>query len=148
MPPILVDTNVLVYFFDNNTPKKQERAELVLNRLRGAGLGRLSTQNLAEFINAAMRKLDPPMTASKAMEHAALFSATWPVFNLTPLIVLEAARGVRDHMLAYYDAQIWAAARLNQIPVVFSEDFQDGRILEGVRFANPFLPTFDLEAWL
>jgi predicted nucleic acid-binding protein len=148
MPPILVDTNVLVYFFDNNTPKKQERAELVLNRLRGAGLGRLSTQNLAEFINAAMRKLDPPMTAAKAMEHAALFSATWPVFNLTPLIVLEAARGVRDHMLAYYDAQIWAAARLNQIPIVFSEDFQDGRILEGVRFANPFLPSFDLEAWL
>ena len=148
MPPILVDTNVLVYFFDNNTPKKQERAELVLNRLRGAGLGRLSTQNLAEFINAAMRKLDPPMTAAKAMEHAALFSVTWPIFNLTPLIVLEAARGVRDHMLAYYDAQIWAVARLNQIPVVFSEDFQDGRILEGVRFVNPFLPTFILDAWL
>jgi len=32
--------------------------------------------------------------------------------------------------------------------VIFSEDFQDGQVLEGVRFANPFKPTFDLETWL
>ncbi|MCG2740072.1 MAG: hypothetical protein L6300_07505 [Syntrophaceae bacterium] len=36
-----------------------------------------------------------------------------------------------------------AAARLNQIPIVFSEDFQDGQVLEGVRFANPFAGRFD-----
>ncbi|MDO9130460.1 MAG: hypothetical protein Q7U34_11395 [Anaerolineales bacterium] len=41
-----------------------------------------------------------------------------------------------------------AAALLNQIPVVFSEDFQDGQTLEGVRFANPFAGTFDAEAWV
>jgi len=105
MPPVLVDTNVLIYFYDNNTPKKQKRAELVLNRLREAGLGRLSTQNLAEFVNAAMRKLDPPMTAARAFDQVALFAGTWPVFDLTPQIVLEAARGVRDHKLPYYDAR-------------------------------------------
>jgi len=148
MPPILVDTNVLVYFYDQNTPEKQERADLIINRLREAGLGRLSTQNLAEFVNAAMRKLDPPLTAAKALEQASIFATTWPMLDLTSQIVLEAARGVRDYSLAYYDAQIWAAARLNQIPVVFSEDFQDGQFLEGVRFANPFTPTFDLESWL
>jgi predicted nucleic acid-binding protein len=148
MPPVLVDTNLLVYFYDHNSPEKQKRAGLVLNRLREAGLGRLSTQNLAEFVNAAMHKLDPPLTAAQAFEQAALFAATWPVFNLTPQIVLEAARGVRDHRLSYYDAQVWAAARLNQIPVLFSEDFRDGQVLEGVRFANPFTTTFDLETWL
>lgn len=148
MPPILVDTNVLVYFYDQASPEKQARAILVLNRLREAGVGRLSAQNLAEFINAAMRKLDPPLTAAQAFEQASFFAVSWPVFDLTPQIVLEAARGVRDHGLAYYDAQIWAAARLNQIPVVFSEDFQDGQILEGARFANPFARTFDVEAWM
>ena len=64
------------------------------------------------------------------------------------MVVLEAGRGVRDHHLSYYDAQIWAAARLNQVPLVFSEDFQDGRVLEGVRFVNPFTPGFVLESWL
>lgn len=34
-----------------------------------------------------------------------------PVFDLTLLIILEAGRGVRDHQLSYYDAQIWAIAR-------------------------------------
>ena len=29
----------------------------------------------------------------------------------------------------------------------FSEDFQDGQVLEGVRFVNPFSGTFDLEEW-
>jgi predicted nucleic acid-binding protein len=63
------------------------------------------------------------------------------------MIILEAVRGVRDHTLAYYDAQIWASARLNQIPVVFSEDFQDGLTLEGVRFINPFGDGFSIEDW-
>ena len=39
-------------------------------------------------------------------------------------------------------------ARLNQVPVVFSEDFNDGSILEGVRFVNPFSREFLLEKWL
>jgi predicted nucleic acid-binding protein len=63
------------------------------------------------------------------------------------LIVLEAGRGARDHGLAYYDAQIWAAARLNQVTTVFSEDFSDGQTLEGVRFVNPFASGFRLEDW-
>jgi predicted nucleic acid-binding protein len=64
------------------------------------------------------------------------------------MIVLEAARGSRDHNLAYYDAQIWAVARFNQLQAVFSEDFQDGMVLEGVRFANPFGPGFDIRQWV
>jgi tryptophan synthase beta chain len=40
-------------------------------------------------------------------------------------------RGARDHKLSYFDAQLWACAKLNQIPEIFSEDFQDGQILEG-----------------
>jgi predicted nucleic acid-binding protein len=147
MTSILIDTNVLVYFYDPNTPDKQKQAELVLNRLQQTGMGCLSVQNLAEFIRVGIRKLDPPLTAKEAFEQAAMLAEAWPVFNLTPMIILEAVRGVRDHALAYYDAQIWASARLNQIPIVFSEDFQDGLTLEGVRFINPFGDDFSIEDW-
>jgi predicted nucleic acid-binding protein len=47
-------------------------------------------------------------------------------------------RGVTEHGLSVWDAQIWAAALMNQVPVVLSEDFQHGRVVEGVRFLNPF----------
>lgn len=57
---------------------------------------------------------------------------------ITDLIVLEAARGVRDHATSFWDAQVWATAKLNQIPVVLSEDFASGSVIEGVRFENPF----------
>jgi predicted nucleic acid-binding protein len=64
------------------------------------------------------------------------------------MIVLEAARGVREHSLPYFDAQIWATARLNQVPIILSEDFASGTALEGVRFVNPFEPDFVLENWI
>jgi predicted nucleic acid-binding protein len=147
MPAILVDTNVLIYLYDQNSPARQERARSVLDHLYQAGLGRLSTQVLAEFVSSGMRKLDPPLSPAEAYQQVTLLISSWTVFTLTPQIVLEAIRGVRDHQLSYYDAQVWACARLNQIPVVFSEDFQDGQILEGVQFINPFADNFDLAMW-
>ncbi len=109
------------------------------------GAGLLSVQCLAEFVNVVISKwrlsLDEAIFQVENWQHA------FQTLNLTPQIVLEAARGVRDHGLSYYDAQIWATARLNQIPVVFSEDFQDGQTLEGVRFVNPFTAEFELESW-
>ena len=147
MAPILIDTNLLVYLYDFQAPKKQAQARQVLDHLNLTKSGRLSAQNLAEFLNVSTRKLEPPLSRAEALSQVSLFTRMWPVFDLTALIVLEAGRGARDHGLAYYDAQIWATARLNQVTVVFSEDFSDGQVLEGVRFANPFAQGFRVEEW-
>jgi len=148
MPPILIDTNLLIYLYDPNQPDKQKQSELVLEQLELTRNGRLSVQALAEFFSVATRKLSPSLTSAQALDQVTLFTRLWPVFDLTPMIVMEAGRGVRDHKLSYYDAQVWATARLNQLSVVFSEDFRDGSILEGVRFVNPYSPKFLLEKWL
>jgi predicted nucleic acid-binding protein len=136
-----------MYLMDQNEPDKQGLAGKILHALEDNRSGRLGAQNLAEFINVSMRKLSPPLTAQQAMAQAARYATTFPVFPLTEQIVLEAVRGVRDYGLAYYDAQIWAAARLNQVRFIFSEDFQDGQVLESVRFVNPFTPQFNFEQW-
>ena len=125
----------------------QAEARRVLKELAATNRGRLSVQNLAEFLNAAVRKLYPPIPVEQALKIASHFNSIWHVYDLTPLVVLEAGRGVRDYKLAYYDAQIWATAKLNQVPVVFSEDFSDGQVMEGVRFVNPFARGFNLEDW-
>ncbi len=59
------------------------------------------------------------------------------------MIVLEAARGVRDYQFSFWDAQIWATARLNQIPTIYSEDFNVNSAIEGVRFLNPLSDGLD-----
>jgi len=63
------------------------------------------------------------------------------------MVVQEAVHGVLTHHLSYYDAQVWAAARINQVGIVFSEDFAEVSSLEGVRFVNPLSEGFVLEAW-
>jgi len=148
MAPILIDTNLLIYLYDQNQSTKQVRAIEVLDRLELTAFGRLSVQNLAEFFSVSTRKLSPPLSPSEALAQVNLFTRAWPVFDLTPLIILEAGRGVRDYQMSYYDAQIWATARLNQVPIIFSEDFNAGATLEGVQFIKPFAPEFVLDNWV
>ena len=147
MPPILIDTNILVYACDSTDQARQDQALRVLRSLDASRDGRLSIQSLAEFVHVSTHSRRPIYTRSEAYQQASNLLQTYPVFDLTALIVLEAARGAREHGLAYYDAQIWAAARLNGVAVVFSEDFSDGQVLEGVRFVNPFREGFRLEDW-
>jgi predicted nucleic acid-binding protein len=148
MPLILLDTNILIYANDTNDPKRQERAEQIVQALFASSQGRLSIQVLAEFAHVAFNKKTLSIPFEQIVEQVALFSRIWRVHELTPLIILEALRAVRDFSLSYYDAQIWACAKLNQISVIFSEDFQDGQTLEGVRFVNPFVETFEMEKWI
>lgn len=145
MARILIDTNVLVYPFDARDAEKAERAERVLAELRTSRLGFLSVQSLAEFMNSARKLGISPRNAAAYVE---FYAASFTVLDMTTQIILEAARGVREYQLAYYDAQIWAAARLNQISVLFSEDFRDGTTLEGVCFVNPFGRDFAVSDWV
>ncbi len=145
---IMVDTNVLLYAYDRGEPSKQPQALAVLNHLAVDGLGVLTSQILAEFFVNATRRLRPPLTTEEAYGCIQNYLLSWEILENTGPIVLEAVRGVRTYQLAYWDAQIWASAKMNQIPVVFSEDFGDAVIIEGVRFVNPFSAGFNLESCL
>ncbi|HEY64795.1 MAG TPA: PIN domain-containing protein [Caldilineae bacterium] len=145
---VLVDTNVLVYAYDRAEPEKQRRALEVLDYLAVSGAGVISTQVLAEFFVAITRKIAAPLSAIEAYDRMKNYLQSWTVVDLTGMVVLEAARGVRDHQFNFWDAQIWATARLNQIPIIFSEDFNVGQVTEGVRCVNPFAEDFRLEDWV
>lgn len=138
-----VDANVLIYAYDAAEPLKQGTATAVLETLTARGAGLLSTQVLGEFFSIVTRRIPQPLTLQAAADEVRLLAELWPVAEVTRLVVLEAIRGAQTYPFSYWDAQIWAAARLNQATVVLSEDFQDGRVIEAVEFRNPFAPTFD-----
>ena len=142
---IMVDTNVLLYAYDRGEPVKQPRALAVLNHLVAHDLGVLTSQVLAEFFVNATKKLQPPLTIEEAYDSIQNYLLSWEILDVTGAIVLEAVRGVRNYQMAYWDAQIWASARMNQISLVLSEDFGEGVIVEGVRFINPFGSDFNME---
>ena len=147
MAAVLVDTNLLLYAHDPSDPVKQRKAVEVLDHLHSTGAGRLSTQTLAEFFVATTRGTTPLLTTARASQQVENLASSWIVFVVTPLVVIEATRGVRTNKFSYSDSQLWATARLNQVPVIFTEDFNIGATIEGVRFINPFAAGFGLQDW-
>jgi predicted nucleic acid-binding protein len=141
---ILLDTNVVVYAYDRSEPEKQARAFKILERLQDTGSGVLTTQVLAEFFTVVTRKLRIPLGLKESARQVELLARSWPVFDVTTFTVIEAVRGVQVYHMSYWDAQIWASALLNQVSIVFSEDFRTGSVVEGVRFVNPFEKKFEL----
>jgi predicted nucleic acid-binding protein len=101
---------------------------------------------LSEFFVTATRKIPTPLSYEEAAHTIANYVESWVVCDVTSPIISEAVRGVGAHNLPYYDSLIWATARLNQVLTIITEDGQHGRLIEGVRYLNPFDAEFDLRA--
>lgn len=142
-PAFLVDTNVLVYAYDSTDGPKRSRAIEVLDRLGARRGGALSVQIMGEFFVTVTRQIPEPLRPAQAEQRLLNYARSWTVYHLTSSIVLEAIRALQSHRLSYWDALIWATAKLNQVPCVLTEDMQHGLFLEGVRFQNPFAPDFE-----
>ncbi|KYC43421.1 twitching motility protein PilT [Scytonema hofmannii PCC 7110] len=136
---ILLDTNILVYIYDPCDLSKQNQALAVVNQLIQANRAVISTQVMGEFFMATTRVRRPLLSPAEAIARIRNYMSACHVVDITQLITLEAIRGIEVHNFAFWDAQIWATARLNQISEIYSEDFNVGSMIEGVRFTNPLL---------
>lgn len=145
MSKVMLDTNILVYAYDSSAGEKQQMSLQVLDHLVRIDKGVVSPQVLGEFFVTVTQKIPEPLSFSQAAERVQQFIQLWPVLGLNEMIVGEAVRGVRDHQFSYWDAQIWACARLNQVEMVFSEDFAHNSTVDGVRFINPLLRGFNID---
>jgi len=145
---VFLDTNVLVYAYDPADRAKQGVAAALVAELAGRQAAAISTQVLSEFFNSLVRKVKPALPMEQALESLRFHMGAWTVIGHTAELVLQAALSARSHKINFWDAQIWAAARMNGIPVVLSEDFASGSAIDGVRFVNPFAAGFRLADWL
>lgn len=139
MDEVLIDTNILVYMYQPEEGIKRTRAVEFVHALSESERGRLSAQVLAEFVSSTIKGDPPILFVDEALMEVELLARTFVVFDVTTFIVREAVRGVGQYQMSYYDAQIWATAKLHQIPTIATEDFTHGRVVEGVRYVNPFL---------
>jgi predicted nucleic acid-binding protein len=140
----LLDANVLVYLHDGRDRDRRERARAVVRHVGRARQAALSTQVLGEFASVALRKMSPPMAAADVRAQVERLRRRFPIHPVTSAVVEEALRGVEYHRIGYWDAQVWAVARLHQIDAVLGQDTRPGS-LDGVRWLDPFSPKFDVE---
>ncbi len=133
-----VDTQILVSLYDNSIPEKQQKALVLLDDLANTRAGVLSSQVLDELFFCLTRRIAHPLTPREASKRVDSFLKSWRVVGVTPHMAREAVRGVIEYKMNIWDAQIWATAKLSQIPTVLTESFSSRHTLEGVSFLNPF----------
>ena len=130
-----LDTNVLVYLFDRDTPAKQRRAREVLETEGGSAA--VSTQVLQEFYVTVTRKLGQPL-AEKDAEAAVRDLAALEVVPVdTPLVLAAIARS-RGDRISLWDALVVESALHAGCRRLLTEDLQDGRLFGRIRVENPF----------
>ena len=131
MPGSFFDTNVLLYVASGD-PAKADRAE----RLIAAG-GMISVQVLNEITNVARRKMGMSWTETRAF--LSMMRGLLPVQPLN-IDIHETGVGLAErHELSTYDAMIAASALHADCDTLWSEDMQDGIVLDSrLRIINPF----------
>jgi predicted nucleic acid-binding protein len=129
------DTNVLVYAEDDDTPEKQQLARNLIFEHRRGGTGVVSMQVLQEYFVTVTRKLniESPL-ARRKVELLSEFDVVAPdVPDILAAIDLH-----RLHGFSFWDALVIRAAKQAGCRILLSEDFQDGREIDGLRIVNPF----------
>jgi predicted nucleic acid-binding protein len=128
-----LDTNVLIYAVAENEPRSTRAEELL------ASGGVVSVQILNEFTAVARRKLQMPWTEVGEAVEAFLILCPSPL----PITVEThiAARRIGEKVgCNIYDALVVAAALEAGCAILYSEDFQDGQVIEGkLTVRNPFV---------
>jgi len=129
------DTNVLLYADDESAPAKQRRSRDLVAEHRRTGTGVVSLQVLQEYFVNATRKLHvDARVARRKVELFAEFDVATPGVS----DVLAAVDLHRLHGFSFWDALVLRSAKQSGCRVLFSEDFQAGRAIDGVAIVNPF----------
>jgi len=108
----LVDTNVLVYRFDNRFPGKQNIATGILRKGILDDSVRLPHQAIVEFVAAVTRPIRGHviLRQADALREAEEFLMQFTVLYPNEAILREALRACAAYQLNWFDAHLWSYA--------------------------------------
>jgi predicted nucleic acid-binding protein len=132
------DSNVLIYLFDQNDPRRRAIAEGLVRQALAEGSAVISHQVVQETLHVTTRKIQPALSADEArraltMILAPLWRAKAGVATYVRALLLQ-----DRHRFSFYDSLIVAAALEAGCKRLLTEDLQHGQRIEGLRVENPF----------
>jgi len=131
MPGSFFDTNVLIYLASGNTAKADRVEGLI------AGGGYISVQVLNEIANVTRRKMR--WSWIETNEFLGLICGLLAVLPITAEIHRSGLMIAERYGLSIYDSMIAAAALDAGCDTLWSEDMQNGLLIEkAVTVSNPF----------
>jgi predicted nucleic acid-binding protein len=132
MTVVFADTNIVVYAFGVDAGKLGIAEDIV----KAAPV--ISTQVVNEFHNVARRKLGLDLETRHRVATDLLQSCR--VVAVDRIIALDAMRVEAIYGFSYWDSLILSAALSAGCDILYSEDMQDGQVIDGrLIVKNPFI---------
>ena len=131
---IFIDSNLFVYSADSGEPQKRATAKNILSELSENG-GVVSTQVLQEFYNVVSGKLKCPKDTAKQLVED--ISNNFIVHKNSVFDILHAIDISIKTQFSFWDSLIISAAISENCTTLYSEDLNDGQIVESVLIHNP-----------
>lgn len=133
-----LDTNILVYADDHDSPQKQAKAQQLIEQGRLSGNAVLSTQVLQEYFVTATRKLG---VATEVARGKVDIYSRFPLALIGIEDILAAIDLHRLHQFSLWDALVIRCALQMKCRVLYTEDLQHERRIDGLKILNPFLDS-------
>lgn len=131
-----IDSNVVLYLFDETDANKRTTAENLIMGALTSGSGIISFQVIQETMNVLSRKLAaPPAEISRFLE--AVLVPLWHV-PPSPALYFSAIDVHARYGFAFYDGLIVAAALQGGCTRLLTEDLHDGQQIGQLTITNPF----------
>ena len=138
---IFIDTNVFVYAYLEN-PKRREdykkhlKAKELLRSFTTDNIVFISTQVCNEYYSALLNnKIENSDIQSSLYSLVQMVN----VASISKDTVLQSFEIKNRYSFSYWDSLILSSALENECSIVYSEDMQDGQLINGVlRIVNPF----------
>jgi predicted nucleic acid-binding protein len=119
-----IDTNVFAYLYSRTEPEKQKLAQESVDKYDCV----VSTQVLNEFCNVCIRKLGKTVDeVQKALDE---ITDVCSVFIIKPEQAKYALYLHKKYRYNFFDCLMLSAAIQTGCKYIFSEDMQDGQIIE------------------
>ncbi len=134
----LIDSNVLVYAFDEAEKHKKERARELLKRAVNEGGCCLSAQNLSEFHSVVTGNIERKISPEKSLEIITDFGRNFSIFNYGGNTVIEAINTQLIYKAPYWDALIAATMKENGVKIIYTEDEKGFKNMPWLTVINPF----------
>ncbi|MDX1939304.1 MAG: PIN domain-containing protein [Saprospiraceae bacterium] len=129
-----IDTNIIIYSHTNSFPEKQLIAQDLLNFLP---YPIISIQVLNEFISAYRKKFKAEW--SDIQTAIVEIIKNYEIHSIIIRTIAKACSISERYGFSYYDSLIITAALETDCTTLYSEDLQDGQVIEGkLQIVNPF----------
>ncbi len=128
----------MVYHAINQDPRKRDISSQLVNRAIVEGCGIISYQVVQECVYVLLKDNKTPLPQALLETYLSKVLLPLCLAHSTQQLYLSALAVKIRYSFHWYDSLIVAAALETHCNVLYSEDLQDGQVIDGLAIKNPF----------